>query len=160
MTEHLCRDSWIDGPVSQCERHGLKQTSARDVRPLDDRRTRLRVDGVAKTGQVSPKGTVEHLDYYSGRMAVTAKPTPVRVKMMELPWFRDRFVYREGKLIEKATGKEVSWTQERKPQSKLGNSQRSKRSLSQPKQTVTSPEPSAPSSRRLGVSIGSGGVSL
>ena len=160
MTEHLCQGSWIHGPVSQCEQHGLKKTKVRDVRPYDDRRTRLRIEGVAKTGQTSPQGTVEHLDYYSGRTAATAKPAPIRVKMMDLSWFRDRFVYREGKLIEKATGKEVAWTQESKHSKQISLSRDSKPTSSKPNSKATTPPSSAPSSRRPGVSIGRNGVSL
>ena len=160
MTEHLCQGSWIHGPISQCEHHGLKKTSVRDVRPYDDRRTRLRIEGVAKTGQISPQGTVEHLDYYSGRTAATAKPAPIRVKMMDLPWFRDRFVYREGKLIEKATGKEVAWTQESKRSKRNSLSRDSKPTSLLPNSKATTPSSSGSSSERRGVSNGRSGVSL
>ena len=159
MTEHLCGSVWVDGPVVSCSQH-TRQTSAPDVRPYDDRRTRLRVDGVAKTGGISPKGTVEHTDYYSGRMAVTAKPSTVHVKMMELPWFRERFVYREGRLIEKATGKEVAWTRDRKQPLKPGNSPRSKPTSLKPRNPVEPTPRSGPSLRRPGVSIGRNGASL
>ncbi len=154
MTKHMCRGSWTDGPVRDCEHHVSRGTSAPDVRPFDDRRTRLRIEGVAKTGQTSPKGTVEHLDYWSGRMAVTAKPAPISVKLFDMPWFRDNFEYRDGKLIEKATGKEVAWTQ-KKP-----SSPNSKPSSLRRKPTGQSPRSSVRTFAQPGVSIGNGGVPL
>jgi hypothetical protein len=133
------------------------QVPAADVRPFDDRRTRLRIDGIARTGQTSPKGTVEHVDYYSGRVAATAKPSSVNVVLKELPWFRDRFVYRDNQWIEKTTGKPIAWTQ--KPLQDEG-SNRSKQNGAKPRETAPSRQTFVPSLRTLGVGIGRGGVPL
>ncbi len=129
----MCQGVEADGAVAGCTvdgAHGRKQVAAADVRPYDDRRTRLRVEGIAKTGQISDKGTVKHLDYWSGRMAAKVAPgAPVHQKMFDLPWFRERFEYRDGKLYEKATGKEVAWTRNGSPESKRSSS---KRKLTEP----------------------------
>ncbi len=36
--------------------------------------TNTTVEGIAVTGQVSPKGTVEHTEHWDGRIDATAKP--------------------------------------------------------------------------------------
>ena len=161
MTEHFCSDGWRDGPVGSCSDvcHVHRGVSAPDVSPYTDAaRSRLRVDGVAKSGQVSPKGTVEHTDYWSGRVAAKAKPAPVSLNLWRLPWFRERFVYRDGKLFEKATGKEARWTCK---DSWLGSdSSRSKRSGDARSVTARRRGNSKLVSLMPGVGIGKGGVLL
>ena len=135
VTTHMCEGLEVDGPVKDCEVggvHGQKYVAAADVRPYDDRRTRLRVAGIAKTGQISNKGTVKHLDYWSGRMAAKVAPaSPAHQKMFDLPWFREQFEYRDGKLYEKATGKECEWTKQGSTRSGASSS---KRKLTEPSQ--------------------------
>ena len=159
MTEHLCDGEWTNGTVASCGSH-TTQTTAADTSPFDDRRTRLRVDGIAKSGEVSPKGTVEHLDYYSGRVAATAKPTPVNVVLKDLPWFRDRFVYRDGQWTERATGKVIEWNKKMKPNSLPEGSPPSKQNGAKPNSTAPSPPSSAPNFQTHGVGIGRGGAPL
>ena len=156
MTEHLCKGEWTEGGISVCPSHAT-QVPAADVRPFDDQRTRLRIDGVATTGQVSPKGTVEHLDYYSGRTAARAKPAPINIVLKDLPWFRDRFVYRDGQWREKTTGKPIAWTQ--KP-SHGEDFNRSKQNGASPREQAPSRQTFAPNSPTHGVGIGAGGVPL
>ena len=141
----MCLGSEVDGSVSGCQTegaHGQKRVAAADVRPYDDRRTRLRVAGIAKTGQISPKGTVKHLDYWSGRMAAKVAPaSPVTQKMFDLPWFREQFEYREGKLYEKATGKEVAWTKNGSTRSGGSSSKRKRAALLPDSNGNVSPKP-------------------
>jgi hypothetical protein len=128
MTTHMCQGLETNGTVASCGTdgaHGAPVIAAADVRPYNDERTRLRVEGIAQTGQVSDKGTVKHLDYWSGRVAAKVAPgKPVALKMMSLPWFRERFEYRDGKLYDKATGKECAWTRNGSHRSKTVSSQR------------------------------------
>ena len=42
------------------------------------RKTNTVVDGVAKTGEISPKGTVAHTEDREGRVAVLAAPATIR----------------------------------------------------------------------------------
>ena len=41
--------------------------------------TRVRVDGIAATGQTSPKGVVKHRDHWDGSMDALVIPQPVSV---------------------------------------------------------------------------------
>lgn len=43
------------------------------------KRTRIRVDGLAATGQVSPQGTVTHRDHWDGSMDAIVRPEPARL---------------------------------------------------------------------------------
>ncbi len=43
------------------------------------RKTHTVTTGVAKTGEESTKGTVEHTEDWEGRIAATAKPAPIRM---------------------------------------------------------------------------------
>lgn len=40
-------------------------------------RTRVRVDGIAKSGEVSPKGTVTHFDHWDDTVAVMTEPAAI-----------------------------------------------------------------------------------
>ena len=161
MTEHLCSGKWVEGKVAACPHHVPRGTSAPDVRPYDDRRTRLRVAGVAKTGEVSKKGTVEHTDYYSGRVAVTAKPSAVNVALRDMPWFRERFVYREGGWVEQATGKAIQWLQGSNGSKRSSTSPESRNGSSPPKVPPMAQGPkSVRNSLRYGVTTGRTSVSL
>ena len=159
MTEHLCHGEWTEGGISVCPSHAT-QVHAADVRPFDDQRTRLRIDGIATTGQVSDKGTVEHLDYYSGRVAVKAKPAAINVVLKDLPWFRDRFVYRDGQWREKTTGKPIAWTMKPSSGSHGEDFNRSKQNGDKPNSTAPSRQTFVPSSPTPGVGIGRGGVEM
>lgn len=46
------------------------------------KQTNTVVEGVAKTGEISPKGTVAHTEDREGRVSVLAAPAPIR-------WVRD-----------------------------------------------------------------------
>jgi hypothetical protein len=46
------------------------------------KKTNTVVEGVAKTGEISPKGTVAHTEDLEGRVAVLAAPATIR-------WVRD-----------------------------------------------------------------------
>ena len=76
MVEHRCAGEWIDGPVVACPYHS-HQGRTRDLRPFDQRNNVV-VEGVAKTGQVSPKGTVAHREWFDGQVDANARPRPVR----------------------------------------------------------------------------------
>jgi hypothetical protein len=110
MVSHLCDGEWLPGPVAGCEFHDHRGPPAADVRPYDDRRFDDVVEGVARTGAVSPKGTVTHRRYWSGRQA--AKVTtgdPIRQKANEMAGFAERFDYdRNGQVIDRETGRRVS----------------------------------------------------
>ena len=43
--------------------------------------TRERTEGVATTGQVSPKGTVTHRDHWDGRVDATVRPATFVMRM-------------------------------------------------------------------------------
>ncbi len=116
MVEHVCRDGWAYGRVENCSHHTQRGKSAADVRPYNDLRFRKRTEGIAKTGQVSNKGTVTHTDYWSGRVAALARPTTIREKFSENEGFTDKWDWRNGRWIHKATGKELNW------QTTVGNS--------------------------------------
>ena len=60
MAEHLCTklDGWVEGTVASCPHHHHIGDSAPDVRPHDDRRFIDITAGIARSGQVSKKGTV------------------------------------------------------------------------------------------------------
>lgn len=109
MRQHFCRGDWAPGAVAGCSLHDHRGAAAADVRPYNDARYDDVIEGVAKTGQVSKKGTVEHRRYWSGRQA--AKVTtgePIRQKANEMPGFTDRFEHnRNGDIIEKESGRKV-----------------------------------------------------
>lgn len=46
------------------------------------KRKRLKVEGVAKSGEVSPRGTVEHEEDWEGRVSATAKPATLHLKRL------------------------------------------------------------------------------
>lgn len=46
------------------------------------KRKNLKVEGVAKSGEVSQKGVVEHEEDWEGRVAVTAKPATLHLKRL------------------------------------------------------------------------------
>ncbi len=43
--------------------------------------TRTTVDGVTAKGTVSPHGTVEHIEHWSGRVDAVARPKAIRMKL-------------------------------------------------------------------------------
>lgn len=45
------------------------------------KKTRIRVDGLAATGQVSPQGTVTHRDHWDGSMDAIVTPQPVQLSV-------------------------------------------------------------------------------
>ena len=107
--EHLCNGTWLLGSVGLCPRHTQRGRSAPDVRPYDDERTRDRTEGVAKTGQVSNKGTVTHTDYWSGKLSVVARPNTVHVKLSEQDSFMDKWAWRNGRWIHRQSGTVLKW---------------------------------------------------
>ena len=82
LVEHHCGGKWVDGPVVACPRHS-HQGRTRDLRPFAERNNVV-VEGVAKTGQVSPKGTVAHREWFDGHVDANARPRPVSMKMSEV----------------------------------------------------------------------------
>ena len=48
---------------------------------LHPERTNTVVTGVAKTGQISPKGTVVQTEHWDGRMDATVAPAPIRLRI-------------------------------------------------------------------------------
>lgn len=47
--------------------------------------TRIRVDGVAATGQISPQGTVQHTDHWDGSMDAIVRPQPIALSVAPSP---------------------------------------------------------------------------
>ena len=45
------------------------------------KRTHSKTEGIAKTGQVAPKGTVTHTEHWNGSMDATVRPRTVTMKM-------------------------------------------------------------------------------
>ncbi len=82
MVDHYCQGDWIQGPVNACTDHA-RQGRALNLTPYDQR-THTTVEGVATTGQVSPKGTVAHTEHFDGRVDATASVKPVAVKLSDL----------------------------------------------------------------------------
>ena len=82
MVEHLCKGSWVPGPIAECGNH-RRQGRALNLSPLASRHNVV-TEGVAKTGQVSPKGTVAHREWFDGRVDAKASPRPVSVKLSDL----------------------------------------------------------------------------
>jgi hypothetical protein len=108
VVEHYCRDEWVSGTVSSCQHH-MQQRVVPDIRPYNDERTRLRTEGIAKSGQVSKQGTVTHKDFWSGKLAVMARPATLFVKGSEQPAFTKKWAWRNGRWIHRATGTELEW---------------------------------------------------
>jgi len=44
-------------------------------------RTHAKTDGIAKTGQVAPTGTVTHVEHWNGSMDATVRPKTVTMKV-------------------------------------------------------------------------------
>lgn len=82
MVEHWCHRSWQPGPVSGCDAHP-RPGRALNLTPYDQR-SYVTVDGVAKTGQVSPKGTVAHKEWFDGHVDAKASPRSVTAKLSDL----------------------------------------------------------------------------
>ena len=82
MVEHHCAGVWIDGPVIVCPHH-IRQGQVRDVRPFNVRNNVV-VEGIAKTGQMSQKGTVKHREWYDGHVDAKASVRPISMKVSEL----------------------------------------------------------------------------
>ena len=76
MIEHYCQGRWVTGPVVACPRHS-HQGRTRDLRPFH-LRNNVVVEGIAKTGQESNKGTVAHREWFDGHVDATARPRPVK----------------------------------------------------------------------------------
>ena len=109
MVDHLCKNIWVSGPVGNCPHHTQRGQSAADVRPYDDRRARNRTEGIAKTGQVSKKGTVTHTDYWSGKLSVIARPSTIHHKLSTDESFREKWIWRNGRWIHRQTGNALQW---------------------------------------------------
>ena len=82
MIEHYCGGRWRPGPVSACPDH-RRPGRAPNVTPFNQR-THTVTEGVASTGQVSPKGTVSHREHFDGRVDAKATVKPVTAKLSEL----------------------------------------------------------------------------
>ena len=82
MVEHMCRGSWAPGPVAACLNHA-RPGRALNLDPFDQR-TNTITDGIASTGQMSPKGTVAHTEHFDGRVDATASVRPVTAKLSDL----------------------------------------------------------------------------
>jgi len=82
MVEHWCGNRWRPGPVTECVFH-YRPGRAPNVTPYNQR-SHITVEGVASTGQVSPKGTVAHKEHFDGRVDAHATVKPVTLKLSEL----------------------------------------------------------------------------
>jgi hypothetical protein len=80
--EHLCGDVWRPGSVGECTRHGMVRVRP-PTTPFSER-SHVTVEGVASTGQVSPKGTVAHREWFDGHVDATASVRPVTAKLADL----------------------------------------------------------------------------
>jgi len=80
--EHLCGDVWRPGSLTECTGHGMVR-SRPSTAPLSER-NQVTVEGVASTGQVSPKGTVAHREWFDGRVDAKASVRPVTAKLSDL----------------------------------------------------------------------------
>ena len=105
MVDHLCKGLWVSGRVGNCSNHTQRGSSAADVRPYDDRRTRVRTEGIAKTGEISKKGTVSHKDFWSGKLQAVARPATLHVDIRDMPGWS----WKNKRWIHDATGKELAW---------------------------------------------------
>ncbi len=76
MIEHRCQGKWVPGSLTECGDHRPVRRVV-SVAPLAERNN-IVVDGVAQTGQVSPKGTVAHREWFDGHVDATARPRPVK----------------------------------------------------------------------------------
>ena len=79
MIEHLCQGSWRPGPVAACPDHA-RAGRALNLSPFGQRSS-VTTEGIASTGQVSPKGTVAHREWFDGHVDATARPRPVSYKL-------------------------------------------------------------------------------
>ncbi len=82
MVEHWCGDGWKLGPVTACPDH-VRPGRALNLTPFDGR-SNTTVEGVAKTGQTSPKGTVAHTEHFDGHVDAKASVKPVSAKLSDL----------------------------------------------------------------------------
>jgi len=82
MVEHYCRGGWAPGPIAECGNHRF-QGRALNLTPFATRQNVV-TEGIAKTGQVSPKGTVAHREWFDGRVDAKASPRPVIAKLSEM----------------------------------------------------------------------------
>ena len=76
MIEHHCAGKWVAGSLAECGNHRLVRRAV-SVAPLAERNNVV-VEGIAKTGQVSTKGTVAHREWFDGHVDANASPRPVR----------------------------------------------------------------------------------
>lgn len=82
MVEHWCGGTWKPGTVGACPDHA-RSGRAPNLTPYNQR-THVTTEGVASTGQVSPKGTVAHREHFDGRVDAKASVKPVTVNLSEL----------------------------------------------------------------------------
>ena len=80
--EHWCADRWKPGPVAACEGHA-RRGRAPNLTAFGSR-THTITEGVAASGQVSPKGTVAHREHWDGRVDAKATVKPVTAKLSDL----------------------------------------------------------------------------
>lgn len=65
----------------ECGKHNIISERPSTL-PLNQR-NHVTVEGVASTGQVSPKGTVKHREWLNGRVDGKANVRPLSVKLSE-----------------------------------------------------------------------------
>jgi hypothetical protein len=82
VSEHFCGGRWVAGAFNECGSHSRIRARP-SVIPLQDR-NRITVEGVAKSGQVSSKGTVKHREWFDGRVDAKANVRPVTGKLSEM----------------------------------------------------------------------------
>ena len=82
VIEHLCEGEWRLGAVASCPRHAHRGR-ALNLIPFDQR-SNVILEGVAKTGQVSPKGTVAHREWFDGHVDAKASVRSVTAKLSEM----------------------------------------------------------------------------
>jgi len=80
--EHYCRDGWVEGALNGCAHHNPIRGRP-PVTPLNER-SNTTVEGVAQTGQISPKGTVAHTEWFDGHVDAKATVKPVTGKLSDL----------------------------------------------------------------------------
>jgi hypothetical protein len=83
VIEHWCEDRWRPGAITECSVSHRRRGRAPNVTPYNQR-TNTVTEGVASTGQISPKGTVAHREHFDGRVDAHANVQPVTVKLSEL----------------------------------------------------------------------------
>ena len=82
MIEHWCRGAWKPGAVAACPGHP-RSGRALNLTPFDQR-SNVTIEGVAQTGQVSPKGTVAHREWFDGHTDAKASVRSVTAKLSEM----------------------------------------------------------------------------